>query len=122
MLRRCGSCFLVRLLHSRYAHTFRKKLRNLRFSIFPPHTSVARISWADAWGRVGVEDQHSFREQEFAVVGEDYQAGKPRRSANPAEQSQLGGGYPSMVLLGCPPCRSRPMPIAVITSPGSGIE
>src|SRR5213078_143307 len=32
---------------------------------------VARISWADVWGRVGVEDHPSFRERDFAVVGQD---------------------------------------------------
>src|SRR6266567_3890810 len=83
---------------------------------------VARISWADVWGRVGVEDYPSFRERDFAVVGQDY-----RRPVNLGErQIRLSSprwedATPSKVLLGCPPCRSRPMPIAVITSPGSRI-
>ena len=86
------------------------------------HHLVARISWADVWGRVGVEDHPSFREREFAVVGQDYRRpvnlrGRQIRLSSPSWEDAT----PSIVLLGCPPCRSRSMPIAVITYPGSGI-
>src|SRR5262249_45839703 len=72
---------------------------------------VARISWADVWGRVGVEDHPSFREREFAVVDQDYRRpvnlrGRQIRLSSPSWQDAT----PSIVLLGCPPCRSRPMP------------
>src|SRR5438477_4666338 len=75
-----------------------------------------------SWGRVGIEDHPSFRERDFAAVGQDY-----RRPVNLGERQirlsspRWEGATPSIVLLGCPPCRSRPMPIAVITSPGSRI-
>src|SRR3954451_21752958 len=65
---------------------------------------VARISWADVWGRVGVEDYPSFRERDFAVAGQDY-----RRPVNLGErQIRLSGprwedATPSIVLLGYPP-------------------
>src|SRR5258707_6426719 len=73
-----------------------------------------------SWGRVGVEDHPSFRERDFAVVGQDYRrpvnlCGRQIRLSTPRWEDAT----PSIVLLGCPPCRSRSMPIAVITSPGS---
>ena len=64
---------------------------------------VARISWADVWGPGSVEDP-SFRERDFAAVGEDY-----RRPVNLSErQIRLSSprwedATPSIVLLGCPP-------------------
>src|SRR4029077_6193446 len=83
---------------------------------------VARISWADVWGRVGVEDHPSFREREFAVVDQDYRRPVNLRGRRiPLSSPSWEDATPSIVLLGCPPCRSRSMPIAVITYPGSGI-
>jgi hypothetical protein len=73
-------------------------------------------------GPSSVEDHPSFRERDFAVAGQDY-----RRPVNRGErQIRLNSprwedATPFIVLQGCPPCRSRSMPIAVITSPGSRI-
>ncbi len=91
-------------------------------AIHPVWHLVARISWADAWGPSSVEDHPSFREREFAVVGQDYRRpvnlrGRQIRLSSPSWEDAT----PSIVFLECPPCRSRSMPIAVITSPGSGI-
>src|SRR5262245_2215017 len=77
--------------------------RNLLFRRDYHDHLVARISWADVWGRVGVEDRPSFREREFAVVDHDY-----RRPVNPrGRRIRLSSpswedATPSIVLLGCP--------------------
>jgi hypothetical protein len=72
-------------------------------------------------GPSSVEDGPPLRERDFAVAGRGCTAPKPPRAANRAEQSQMGGRYPTHNPPGCPPCHSRPMPIAVTTSPSSGI-
>ena len=72
-------------------------------------------------GPGSVEDGPPLRERDLALAGQGCTAPKPPRAAKRAEQSQMGGATPIYNPLGCPLCHSRPMPIAIITSPSSRI-